>query len=93
MTAEQLQNDRNQYFYLHSNYAELVTICRRLKTCEPSDERTCHCIDCMRIRRLIIFRDRAWNAYLAISEQPEESASQEVVEAAAGNGRGEGEAA
>lgn len=80
MTCEQLQNDRDQFFALHADYAELVTISRRLKTCEPSDERTCPCIDCTRIRRVIIFRDRAWRAYMLISERAEESASQEVIE-------------
>lgn len=81
MTPDQLQQDRDQFFALHADYAEIVTISRRLRTCQTLDEMTCPCADCLIIRRAMKFRDRAWRAYMLISERAGESASQEVIEA------------
>lgn len=88
MTEQQVQTDRDFLFTIHADYSKTVTLMRGLKAC-AKDEQGCPCAECIILRRFLKFRDRAWNAYLAISEKPEESASQEVVEAAAGNGRNE----
>lgn len=85
MTPLQEQEERDNFYGLWAEYAELVKLTRNLRMCgtkeKPTDERICPCADCIIIRRSMKFRDRAWNAYGLLCQNGE-SASQEIVEAA-----------
>lgn len=81
MTALQEQEERDALYSLWSDLAETVSLMRHTRSCD-GDETICKCYQDVVLRKWIKSRDMAYRAYARLCGNPEQSASQEVVEAA-----------